>query len=298
MNAQQKIVPALWYDREAVEAAKLYTALFPNSRVKHTATLQDTPSGSVDTVSFELAGLAFSAISAGPHFKFNPSISFQVACTSREEVKTLWQALSEGGMALMELGEYPFSELFGWTRDRYGLSWQVMHTGGQPPRQKITPALLFVGEQAGRAEEAVRLYVSTFPDSTIGEILRYGPGEDPDEAGTVKQAAFSLAGQEFAAMDSAHGHDFSFSEAISFMVSCDTQAEIDAYWEKLSAFPEAEQCGWLKDRFGVSWQIVPRRMEEMLHSGSSRQVARVTEAFLGMKKLDLAEMERAFQAGE
>jgi predicted 3-demethylubiquinone-9 3-methyltransferase (glyoxalase superfamily) len=298
MNAsQQKIVPALWYDQEALQAAELYTSLLPNSSIKYKVTLQHTPSGSVDSVSFVLDGLDFSAISAGPYFKINPSISFQVACSTVQEVETLWEALSADGMVLMPLGEYPFSERFGWTQDRYGLSWQVMHTGSQAPRQRITPALLFVGEQAGQAEEALRYYASIFPDSEVGPILRYEKGEAPEQEGTVKQAAFRLAGQQFAAMDSALDHQFAFNEAISFMVNCADQAEIDYYWEKLSAVPEAEQCGWVKDRWGVSWQIVPASMERMMQSSSPEQLARVTEAFLAMKKFDLAELERAY-AGE
>jgi predicted 3-demethylubiquinone-9 3-methyltransferase (glyoxalase superfamily) len=292
--SQQKIIPHLWFDIEAIEAAELYTSIFPDSSVKHTTTLHNTPSGSVDMVSFELAGQAFSAISAGPMFKFNPSISFLVACSTSREVETLWEALSSGGMALMEIGEYPFSDRFGWTQDQYGLSWQVMNVGSRPIQQKITPFLLFVGEQAGKAEEAIRFYAQVFPNSKVGDIQRYEKGEEPEQEGTLKQAAFTLAGQEFAAMDSGLDHNFTFNEAISFMVNCDTQVEIDHYWEKLSAVPEAEQCGWLKDSYGLSWQIVPTSMDEMMRSSDSEKLARVTEAFLAMKKFDLAELERAY----
>jgi len=259
-------------------------------------TLHNTPSGSVETVAFELAGQAFSAISAGPLFTFNPSVSFIVACETEAEVDALWKQLSAGGQVLMELGEYPFSQRFGWTQDRYGLSWQVMHMGGRPIQQKIVPALLFVGSQAGKAEEAIRFYTSVFPRSKVGDILRYGKGEAPDAEGTVKQALFTLAGQVFSATDSAYEHGFAFNEAISFMVYCDTQAEIDRYWEKLSAVPEAEQCGWLKDRYGLSWQVVPARMDEMMRSSDDEQLARVTQAFLAMKKFDLAELEKAYSA--
>lgn len=290
----QKIVPHLWFDKEAKEAAEFYTSVFPNSSIKHVITLHNTPSGSADSVSFELAGQAFSAISAGPLFKFNPSVSFLVACETSAEVDALWKTLSAGGQVLMELGEYPFSQHYGWMQDRYGLSWQVMYVGSRPIQQKITPMLMFVGEQVGKTEEAIRFYTSLFPNSKIGDILRYGKGQEPDREGAVQQIAFTLAGQAFAAMDSAYQHDFAFNEAISFMVYCDTQAEIDRYWEKLSAVPEAEQCGWLKDRYGFSWQIVPTRMDEMMHSSSEEQIARVTKAFLAMKKFDLAELEKAY----
>jgi predicted 3-demethylubiquinone-9 3-methyltransferase (glyoxalase superfamily) len=290
-----KITPHLWFDREAVEAAELYSSTFPNSRVTDVSTLHDTPSGDADVVSFELFGRPFMATSAGPLFKFTPAVSFLVRCRSTEEVDELWEKLSEGGAALMPLDSYPFSERYGWTEDRYGLSWQVMYAGDEDVQQRITPALMFVGEVCGRAEEAVDFYVSVFPDSKLGQVLRWAEGEEPDKEGTIKHARFTLAGQEFAAMDSAYDHNFGFNEAVSFMVGCETQDEIDYYWESLSAVPEAEQCGWLKDKFGVSWQIVPSILGELLGSGTEEQTARVTEAFLQMKKFDLAELKRAYE---
>ncbi len=241
--------------REAKEAAQLYTSAFPGSTIKDTTTLHDTPSGSVDIVTIELSGQEFTLLNAGPLFKFTPAVSFLVACKTKEEVDSIWAKLSDGGMVLMELGEYPFSEQYGWTQDRYGLSWQVMHFGDRPVEQKIIPTLMFVGNVAGKTEEAIRFYASVFDQSNVGDIMRYAKGEEPDQEGTVKWAPFTLEGQQFAAMDSARAHDFSFNEAISLMVHCDTQQEIDdtqqeidRYWEKLSAVPEAEQCGWLEDK--------------------------------------------------
>ncbi|MGE5221522.1 MAG: VOC family protein [Omnitrophica WOR_2 bacterium] len=292
---RQKITPHLWFDREAREAADLYTSIFKDSRITNTTTLHDTPSGSAEIVSFELSGMPFMAISAGPLFKFNPSISFTVACATKEEVDDFWNKLSEGGQVLMELGEYPFNQRYGWAQDRYGLSWQVTFAGDHPIQQKITPMLMFVGEQAGKAGEAIRFYESVFPNSKTGSLLLHGKGEEPDKEGTVKYAAFTLAGQEFAAMDSAFEHQFSFNEAISFMINCDTQAEIDTYWDKLSAIPEAEQCGWLKDRYGLSWQVTPVMMAEMMRKGTPQQIARLTEAFLPMKKFDLAVLKKAYE---
>ena len=290
----QKIRPHLWYDTQAVEAAEFYSSTFPGSTVTDVTTIHDTPSGDTDIVSFELFGHAFQAISAGPLFTFNPSISFLVRCAEEEEVEALWSKLSRDGATLMALDSYPFSKRYGWTQDRFGLSWQLMHAEGEA-RQRITPTLMFVGEVCGKAEEAMAFYASVFPDSKVGDVLRYGKGEEPDREGTIKHGGFVLHGQEFAAMDSAHSHDFTFNEAISLLVSCDTQDEIDRYWERLSAVPEAEQCGWLKDRYGVSWQIVPSAMDEMLTRGTDEQVARVTEAFLQMKKFDIAELQRAYE---
>jgi len=290
----QKITPFLWFDNEAGEAAKRYTALFGGSKIKETALLHDTPSGTVEVVSVELYGQEFTLMSAGPLFKFNPSVSFLVACRTREEVDELWEGLSDGGTALMELGEYPFSERYGWIQDRYGLSWQIMFMGEHPITQRIIPTLMFVGAVCGKAEEAINYYASVFENSQVGEVFRYGKDQAPDREGTIIHAAFTLEGQEFAAMDSAQA-PFSFNEATSFVVNCTTQEEIDYYWDHLSADPNAEQCGWLKDRYGISWQIVPAVLPDMLRDADPQKAARVTEAFLQMKKFDLAALLRAYE---
>lgn len=127
MTTQQKIVPHLWFDKEAREAAAFYTSLLPDSKVTNVTTLRDTPSGDTDLVSFTLAGQEFMAISAGPLFTFNPSISFHLKCRTTDEVDTLWAKLAEGGTVLMPLDTYPFSHRYGWLQDKYGLSWQVIH---------------------------------------------------------------------------------------------------------------------------------------------------------------------------
>jgi predicted 3-demethylubiquinone-9 3-methyltransferase (glyoxalase superfamily) len=298
----QKITPHLWFDKEAREAAEFYTSLFPDSKVTNITTLHDTPSGDSDIVSFELAGQSFMAISAGPLFKFNPSVSFFVNFDpsrdkdARTNLDTLWERLSQGGTVLMPLDKYPFSERFGWVQDKYGLSWQLILTDPEgEERPFIVPSLMFVGEVAGRAEEAVNHYLSIFKNSKLGVIARYGPGQETDPEGTVMFADFMLEGQWYAAMDSAYAHNFAFNEAISFLVDCDSQAEIDYYWERLSAVPESEQCGWLKDKFGVSWQISSGALRKMLTNGTREQVDRLTQAFLPMKKLEVAELEKAYE---
>jgi predicted 3-demethylubiquinone-9 3-methyltransferase (glyoxalase superfamily) len=293
----QKITPSLWFDKEAKEAAEFYTSLFKASKIKDTTTLHSTniPTGTTDIVIIELLGQEFTLFSPGTFFKFNPSVSFLVACDTLDEVDALWKKLSERGKALMELGAYPFSERYGWVQDRYGLSWQLMFSGERRVEQKITPTLMFVGEKSGKAEEAIKFYMTVFNDARVGDILRYTKGEEPDRVGTIKHAAFTLEGQEFAAMDSARVHDFAFNEAISFIVHCKDQEEIDYYWGKLSADPKAEQCGWLKDKYGLSWQIVPTIMEEMLKDKDGEKIARVTEAFLKMKKFDIEELKEAYE---
>jgi predicted 3-demethylubiquinone-9 3-methyltransferase (glyoxalase superfamily) len=169
-----------------------------------------------------------------------------------------------------------------------------MFMGEREIKQKITPTLIFVGEQSGKAEEAINFYASVFHNAKVNHILRYGKNEEPDKEGTIKHAGIALEGESFAVMDSARAHNFTFNEAISFIVHCNTQEEIDYFWAKLSADQKAEQCGWLKDKFGLSWQIVPTVMDEMLKDKNETQLARVTKAFLKMKKFDIAKLKEAY----
>ncbi len=305
----KKITPHLWFDTEAKEASQFYASIFPDSKIVNTTVLHDTPSGDCDVVSFELWGQKFMSISAGPLFNFNPSVSFIVNFDplffkntsspekeARKNIDRVWEKLSEGGTVLMPIDKYPFSERYGWIQDKYGLSWQLMLTNPEgDPRPSIIPSIMFVGDNVGRAEDAIKFYVSVFKNSKMGEIHRYGPNQEPDKEGTIMFADFKLESCWFAAMDSAREHKFNFNEAISFMVHCDTQKEIDFYWEKLSAIPEAEQCGWLKDKYGLSWQIVPSEMDQMMNDKDPERISRVTHAFLQMKKFDIAELERAYQ---
>lgn len=289
----QKIVPHLWYNTEAREAVSLYTSLFRQSRILNSRVIENTPSGDSEIINFELEGQIFTAISAGPYFKFNPSISLMVALDSVEEINSKWEVLSEGGTEIMPLGEYPYSKWYGWIQDRYGLSWQLMLTEGGYEGIKIKPNLLFSNEACGKAEEAVKYYTEIFEQSEIVTISKYEAGEANSPKSKVNYAAFKLFGIEFSAMDNAYDVDFSFNEAFSFILNCKDQKEIDYFWEKLSAIPEEEQCGWVKDRFGVSWQIVPKNMDEVFLAGSKDEIQRVTEAFLKMKKFDLNALEKA-----
>lgn len=300
-EVQQKIIPHLWFDQEAREAASFYCSVFPDSGITNVTTLQDTPAGDCDVVSFSLWGYAFMAISAGPLFRFNPSISFMVNfdpsrdADARSRIDEIWAKLSEGGKVLMPLDRYPFSERYGWIQDRFGLSWQLILTDPEgEERPPIIPSLLFVRDVYGKAEAASDFYLSLFRNSRRGQIVRYPAGMEPDREGAVMFTDFMLEGQWFAAMDSAREHDFAFNEAISFVVNCADQNEIDEFWEQLSAVTESEQCGWLKDRYGLSWQIVPEELSTMMQDPDQERVNRVTQAVLGMKKCDLAALRGAY----
>lgn len=153
--------------------------------------------------------------------------------------------------------------------------------------QKIVPCLWFDKQ----AEEAASFYVSLFPDSRVDSVIR-SPGDYPSgQEGDVLLVEFTLAGSRFTGLNG--GPHFKFSEAVSLQIDCEDQAEVDRLWGALSAVPESEQCGWVKDRYGLSWQVVPRRMTELMSEGDAAQKKRVFDAMMQMKKLDVAALEAA-----
>jgi len=293
----QKIVPHLWFDNQARAAAKFYTSIFKNSMMgsishytKAGAKVSGKRKGSVMTVSFEVEGQQFIALNGGPVFTFTPAISFFVTC-EKEEIDDLWYLLSIGAKAIMmPFDKYSFSEKYGWLEDKYGVSWQL--TIGSRA-QKIAPCLMFVQKQAGKAEEAMHFYISLFPNSEITMISRYTKG-DRDVEGTINHAEFTMAGQEFMCMDSSLEHMFGFNEAISLLVNCKTQDEIDYLWRKLTDGGEESQCGWLKDKYGLSWQITPDIISQMMLDPDPEKSEWVMEALLPMKKIDIATLKRAY----
>lgn len=278
----QKITPNLWFEGNAKEATDFYVSAFPNSKIiskthypnsaeEGLADFQLGLAGKILTIDFELGNQRFTAINAGPEFTFNPAISFMVNFDpshdkqAREHLDELWSKLIEGGEALMPLGEYPHSKRYGWVKDRYGLTWQLILTNPQgEPRPFVIPSLLFTKENTNHAKEAIDFYTSVFKDAMIGTQALYTKDTGPVKTGSLMFADFMLEGQWFAAMDSRVKQDFSFNEAVSFAVTCKDQAEIDYFWEKLSSVPASEQCGWCKDKYGLSWQIVPENMEELM----------------------------------
>jgi len=243
------------------------------------------------------------AISAGPLFPCNPSVSFIInfdplffgytpdaETAARALLDRIWKRLSDGGKVLMELGTYPFSKRYGWVQDAYGISWQLMLTDPEgDPRPTIIPSLLFSGIYYGKAEEASQFYLSIFPHSQPGALYHY-----PDSSKAVMFADIKLKDTWLAMMDNAADQGFRFNEAISFIVNCDDQKEMDYFWEKLSAVPAAEQCGWIKDKYGLSWQIVPAALEEMVNQGTPEQIDRIVRVMMPMKKLELATIQSAW----
>jgi len=303
--SQQKVIPHLWFDDHAEAAANFYTSAFDDARLGAMTRygtegfeIHGQPEGKVMTVEFEIAGYHMLAINGGPIFTITPAISFMVTCETVGEVNALWDTLSDGGQVLMGIDSYPWSDRYGWVQDRYGVSWQLYRGTVDRSGQRISPTLMFVGAQLGRAEEAINLYTSTFPGSSIDGVLRYGANSG-EAAGMVQHSSFRLGDDLLMAMDGPGPHQFTFTEAVCLLVPCDSQEEIDHYWNALTAGgdPAAQQCGWLKDRFGVSWQVTPVALLEMMKDPDPKRVARVTKAFLQMKKLDLAELQRVYKGG-
>jgi len=279
----QKIVPNIWFDRNAAEAAGFYTAAFPGSTSRVTSRYPDEGlpdfqrdfAGAELTVDVEIDGYRLSLINAGPEFAPNPSVSFTLnfdpllfhgdADAARERLDAVWAQLADDGVVMMDLGAYPYSPRYGWVQDRYGVSWQLMLTDSEgEPRPFLMPSLMFGGAAQNRAREAVEAYTSLFERSRVGTMVEYPEQTGPAAAGSVMFCDFQLEGQWFTAMDSAVPQDFSFTCGVSLEVLCRDQVEIDRLWDALSAVPEAEQCGWLADRFGFSWQIVPENMGELM----------------------------------
>ena len=293
-----RVGSCLWFNDDAEEAVLFYLDVFGDGKVVEkqpyvVKTPSELPVGSTMTADFELLGHSFVALNGGPHFTPNPSISFMVHRSSKQEISRLWERLADGGKVLMPLGEYPFSKWYGWVQDKYGFSWQLIlplvPEGEGNPRPPIVVSHLFSGDVCGKAQEAMQFYTSVFGDAKIGDVHRYGPGQEPNSPDSLMLGDFKLLGQWFACMDSALQHDFSFNEAVSHIVLCTDQEEINYYYDKLSAVPEAEMCGWLKDQYGVSWQLTTKEVNELVSD------TQAMSALMDMKRLDLKALRQAKQ---
>lgn len=300
-----RIGTCFWFDNQAEAAVEFYQSVFTDvrvgSKVLHTessAQLANQSPGTVVTLDFSIANWSFTALNGGPGVQMNPSISHIVSCENKTEVHERWERLAEGGTPLMPLGSYPFSDQYGWVQDKYGVSWQLILPRDKraAKRPKVVPSLMFVGDIYTKADEAMTFYTSVFEDTVLGDVYRYGPGHEPDVPNAIMYADFMVAEQWFAVMDSGLAHQFSFNEGTSFVIYCDTQQEIDYYWERLSAAPKVEHSGWLRDTYGVSWQVVPRQLSEWLANPNNKKVEAVMRSLQTMRKIDIGQLEQAYRA--
>jgi len=279
---KENITPCLWYNGQAQEAAALYCSVFTDAKITAQSPI---------VTAINVSGHSITLLDGGPMYKPNPSISFFYICEKEDELNKTWNAFSKEGTVLMALDKYPWSEKYGWINDKFGISWQIALGKISDVGQKITPCLMLTDKQYGRADEAIAHYSSIFKNVKVDGILRYGANELPDQEGKVKHAQFALNDQKFMIMESAAPHNFTFTEGISLTIHCETQKEIDYYWEKLTESGAESMCGWLKDKFGVSWQIVPNILNKIMSDPA--KAGKAAQAFMSMRKLNIEQIVQA-----
>jgi len=279
---KEPITPCLWYNGQAKEAADLYCSVFNNAKITAQSPI---------VTGINVSGQNITLLDGGPMYQPNPSISFYYICDNEEELDRIWDAFSKEGTVMMPLDKYPWSKKYGWITDKFGISWQLALSDMSEVGQKITPCFLFTGKQYGRVDEAIAHYSNIFEDASVDGILRYGANELPDEEGKVKHAQINLNGQKFMLMESAHAHPFTFSEGVSLTIHCETQQEIDHYWERLTESGEESMCGWLKDKFGVSWQIIPTMLSKLMSDPA--KAGKAAKAFMAMRKFNIEQLVQA-----
>jgi predicted 3-demethylubiquinone-9 3-methyltransferase (glyoxalase superfamily) len=276
-----QIYPCLWFDGQAKAAADFYCSIFKNSKIT-----ADTPM----VVNFELDGKKFMGLNGGPMFKINPSISIFATFETIDETNFIWNKLIEGGKALIEIDKQDWSERYGWLQDKFGMTWQISVVNNEGDEPSIRPAMLFTNEKFGKAEEAINFYTSTFDNSNIDVLINYP--ESTPFGGKVMYSEFNLKKHNFIAMDGPGNHEYAFNEGVSIVVDCKNQDEIDHYWNTLSGDGGQEsQCGWVKDKFGVSWQIVPTVLGELMSNPEKGQ--RVMQVVMKSKKFDIEQLKNA-----
>lgn len=284
------IFPCLWYDADAKQSAEFYCRIFDG---KITV---DTPV----VINIDLFGQKLMLLNGGPHFEKNASVSFMIICKSEAEVQKYWDQLMENGMALMPLDSYPWSKKYGWVRDRFGVTWQVYLDENADAEQKIIPTLMFIHQNNGKAMEAMELYTSVFPDSKIGNVLKYGEGvgdENHEVPENVQHAHFEIDGYSLFCMDNSYDHQFDFNEGISMVVMTKNQEETDHLWNSLTANGGKESmCGWLKDKYGFSWQIVPKKLLELMSDPDQQKAQKVVQAMMKMQKIIIKDLEEAYNS--
>ncbi|MCT3807293.1 hypothetical protein CMU40_03760 [Elizabethkingia anophelis] len=280
------IFPCLWCNGDAKESAEFYCQVFGG---KITV---DTPV----VINIELFGQKLMLLNAGPQFEKNPSISFLINCASEEDVQHYWDQLSEGGMVLMELDSYPWSKKYGWIKDKYGTTWQLYF--GEMQEQRLVPTFMFMHRNNGKAMEAMEFYTSTFPESKIEGVLKYKDGgENGEDPENVQHAQFVINNYMLSCIDSSLDHKFDFNEGISLVIMTNDQKETDHLWNTLiSGGGRESMCGWLKDQYGVSWQIVPKKLIELMNDTDPAKSQKVVQAMLKMQKIIIAHLEEAYNS--
>ena len=275
------LTPCFWFASEAVAAFSTYEKAFAGSKITNST-------GFLSELSLGASKIA--GMNGGPSFVPNRSISIYAELLTIEAVDFAYEVLKEGGEILMELKSYDWSKRYGWVQDKWGVNWQL--TLAMPGEQaSLSPAMMFAYHQQGRAREAISFYQEVFADAQvlfIADATSPGPNDQPE----VLHAQVMLGGNKVVLFDSGVPQELSFTEGVSLMLPVETQAEIDHYWDSLVAGGGDEgQCGWCKDRFGVSWQIFPSKLGQWL--SDPQKGGRAGAVMRTMKKLDLAALRDA-----
>ncbi len=274
------IYPCIWFNQQAEEAAAFYCNTFSQARI-----LQQTPM----VVTFEANGTSFMCLNGGSAFQVNSAVSYSVYCGSQAEISRLYDALSQEGSVLMPLGAYEWSKQYAWVIDRFGVNWQL-DIDDINSAQKIVPTLLFANNKFAWVKTAVEQYASIFDPAKILLSSPY-PAQAGLPEGLLLFAQLKLNGFLLNLMSSTLKHDFDFTPANSLVIECDNQAEIDHFWDKLGEDGRYDRCGWLNDRFGLSWQIVPSMLPQLM--AHPEKGPRVMQAFMEMQKFDIQTLVNA-----
>lgn len=266
--------PCIWFDGKAKEAFDFYISVFPDSKIT---------SENPVVVKALLDGTEFMGLNGGPIHQPNPAISFMYVTSDKAAIKKIWEQLNQGGFTLMPLSNYPWSEYYGWVADRYGVSWQLYYGPGAWKYNKIVPTLMFSQAHQGKCQQALDFFEKTFPQYKSDGILRYTEG---NMAGQVQHTQFTINGHLLMAMDSGVPQPFTFTEGISLVLECEDQASIDYYWDAFTKNGgEESMCGWCKDPFGISWQVIPKNIGQLLFGSSDPQKSQ--QALMQMRKIEI-----------
>lgn len=275
-----KLRVGVWSDNKAKETADFYMKSFDSGSIVSEHNM---------AVELDLGGMILLFINGGPMFQPNPSISFSYACSSLLELEKLYQTLIVGGKIMMPKDKYSWAETYAFIEDKYGVSWQLSFDRNQENTGKIIPSLIFVNENNGKAEQAGALYLGLSEENKMLHMVKYGKDENNTE-GHVMYSLIHVFGKELILMDGAGSHNFAFNEGVSLLVVTEDQEETDALWEAFLAGGGTEQqCGWLKDAYGVSWQIVPKQFLDLAGCGDKEVVSKLMQAVYPMKKLIINE---------
>lgn len=268
------LYPCLWFDNNSRDAADFYVSAFPSSKILDSNPLVTT---------FELIGTKFMALNGGPMYKMTPAFSFSVYHENEMETRRLYNLLSKHGNILIPLDKYDWSPLYAWVEDKFGVSWQLdANSSGQ--KEKIIPTLLFVNQKNTMVKDAVEYYKNIFPGSDTIFEAPFPPGTGMPE-GSLLFARFRLNENVINIMCSTEYHDYDFTPGNSIVIECETQEEIDFYWEKLGKDGLYSMCGWLEDKYGVSWQIIPSVLPGLMMD--PEKAGKVAQAFMKMQKLEI-----------